>query len=132
MNKRDLLFSVIDPKAKPAGIPAAFFLHFDPAYHLGQPAVDKHLEYFRYTGMDFVKIQFELPFPHQPEIQTPADWARLPFFQLDHYEPMLKVVGRTVKYIATIKSPDQYVFEVIDLHASDNYKVFEIVYDRVK
>ena len=47
-------------------------------------------------------------------------------------EPMLKVVGRTVKYIATIKSPDQYVFEVIDLHASDNYKVFEIVYDRVK
>ena len=92
MNKRDLLFSVIDPTAKPAHIPAAFFLHFDPAYHLGQPAVDKHLEYFRYTGMDFVKIQFELPFPHQPEIQTPADWAKLPFFKLDHYEPMLKVV----------------------------------------
>lgn len=92
MNKRDLLFSVIDPQAKPAGIPAAFFLHFDPAYHLGQPAVDKHLEYFRYTGMDFVKIQFELPFPHQPEIQTPADWAKLPFFELDHYEPMLKVI----------------------------------------
>ena len=67
MNKRDLLFSVIDPKAKPAGIPAAFFLHFDPAYHLGQPAVDKHLEYFRSTGMDFVKIQFELPFPRQPK-----------------------------------------------------------------
>ena len=92
MNKRDLLFSVIDPKAKPARIPAAFFLHFDPAYHLGQPAVDKHLEYFRYTGMDFVKIQFELPFPRQAEIQKPADWAKLPFFKLDHYEPMLKVV----------------------------------------
>jgi len=92
MNKRDLLFSVIDPKAKPARIPAAFFLHFDPAYHLGQPAVDKHLEYFRYTGMDFVKIQFELPFPRQAEIQRPADWAKLPFFKLDHYKPMLKVV----------------------------------------
>ncbi len=96
MNKRDLLFSVIDPKAKPARIPAAFFLHFDPAYHLGQPAVDKHLEYFRYTGMDFVKIQFELPFPRQAEIQTPADWAKLPFFKLDHYEPMLKVVAGLV------------------------------------
>lgn len=92
MNKRDLLFSVIDPKAKPARIPAAFFLHFDPAYHLGQPAVDKHLEYFHYTGMDFVKIQFELPFPGQPEIQKPADWSKLPFFELDHYAPMLKVV----------------------------------------
>jgi uroporphyrinogen decarboxylase len=96
MNKRDLLFSVIDPKARPAGIPAAFFLHFDPAYHLGQPAVDKHLEYFRYTGMDFVKIQFELPFPRQPEIQKPTDWDKLPFFKLDHYEPMLKVVGGLV------------------------------------
>ena len=92
MNKRDLIFSVIDPQARPAGIPAAFFLHFDPSCHLGQPAVDKHLEYFRYTGMDFVKIQFELPFPRQPGIQTPADWDRLPFFKLDHYEPMLGVI----------------------------------------
>lgn len=97
MNKRALLFSVIDPTGRPAGIPAAFFLHFDPAYHLGQPAVDKHLEYFRYTGMDFVKIQFELPFPRQTEIQRPADWDRLPLFTLDHYEPMLKVVEGLVR-----------------------------------
>jgi uroporphyrinogen decarboxylase len=92
VNKRDLLHSIIDPNARPAGIAAAFFLHFDPAYHLGQPAVEKHLEYFRHTGMDFVKIQFELPFPRQPQIQKPADWDKLPFFGLDHYEPMLKVV----------------------------------------
>ena len=92
MNKRDLLFSVIDPRAKPAYIPAAFFLHFDPAYHQGQPAVAKHLEYFHYTGMDFVKIQFELSFPRLTDIQRPADWAKLPFFKLDHYKPMLKVV----------------------------------------
>jgi uroporphyrinogen decarboxylase len=97
MNKRDLLFSVIDPTTTPARIPAAFFLHFDPAFHLGPPAVDKHLEYFRYTGMDFVKIQFELPFPRQGEIQRPADWSRLPFFALDHYEPMLKVVEGLVR-----------------------------------
>lgn len=112
MNKRDLLFSVIDPKARPAGIPAAFFLHFDPAYHLGQPAVDKHLEYFRYTGMDFVKIQFELPFPRLAEIQKPVDWDKLPFFKLDHYEPMLKVVEglvnaakREAPVILTLYSP---------------------------
>lgn len=97
MNKRDLLFSVIDPTARPARIPAAFFLHFDPAYHLGPPAVDKHLEYFRHTDMDFVKIQFELPFPRQTGIQRPADWDRLPFFALDHYEPMLRVVEGLVR-----------------------------------
>ena len=119
MNKRDLLFSVIDPKAKPASIPAAFFLHFDPAYHLGQPAVDKHLEYFRYTGMDFVKIQFELPFPRQTDIRTPADWDKLPFFKLDHYEPMLKVVEGLVNaakgeapVILTLYSPFMIINDI--------------------
>ena len=38
-------------------VPAAFFLHFDQAYHRGRAAVDKHLEFFRATGMDIVKSQ---------------------------------------------------------------------------
>ncbi|MGE5603045.1 MAG: uroporphyrinogen decarboxylase family protein [Nitrososphaerales archaeon] len=97
MNKRDLLLSLVDPNGKPDTVPAAFFLHFDPAYHAGQAAVDKHLEYFHYTDMDFVKIQFELPFPKQPQIRNPEDWSTLPFFGLDHYEPMLKVVEGLVK-----------------------------------
>jgi uroporphyrinogen decarboxylase len=97
MNKRDLVLSLLDPNARPETVPAGFFLHFDPAYHRGQAAIDKHLEYFRYTDMDFVKIQFELPFPKQPQIQRPEDWATLPFFGLDHYEPMLKVVEGLVQ-----------------------------------
>ena len=98
MNKRDLILNLLDSNLKPSTIPAAFFLHFDPAYHLGQAAVDKHLEYFHYTEMDFVKIQLELPFPAQPQIQKPEDWkTKLPFFKLDHYEPMLKVVEGLVK-----------------------------------
>ena len=97
MNKRDLLFSIIDPKAKPARIPAAFFLHFDPAYHLGQPAVDKHLEYFRYTGMDFVKIQYERTFPPIPDIKRPEDWRKMPSYGLDFYQPVLEAVQGLVK-----------------------------------
>lgn len=98
MNKRDHILNMLDPNTKPSTIPAAFFLHFDPVYHLGQAAVDKHLEYFHYTDMDFVKIQFELPFPSQPQIQKPEDWrTKLPFFKIDHYEPMLKVVEGLVK-----------------------------------
>jgi len=62
MNKRDLLLSLLDRNKKAEYIPAAFFLHFDQVYHRGQAAVDKHLEYSRYTGMDFVKIQFEHTF----------------------------------------------------------------------
>jgi uroporphyrinogen decarboxylase len=97
MNKREAVLNLIDPNQKPAYIPAAFFLHFDPQYHRGQAAVDKHLEYFRYTGMDFVKIQYEHTFPRIPEIQRPEDWAKMPFYDLDFYEEPLRVVEGLVK-----------------------------------
>jgi uroporphyrinogen decarboxylase len=120
MNKRDLVFSVFDPHSKPDYIPAAFFLHFDPAHHHGPAAVDKHLEYFRYTGMDFVKIQFEQPFPRLTVIQNPEDWDKLPFFKLDHYEPMLNVVSGLVKaakaeapVILTLYSPYMLTNEMV-------------------
>ena len=43
MNKREAVLSLLDTGQKPGYIPAAFFLHFDPAYRRGQPAIDKHL-----------------------------------------------------------------------------------------
>ena len=97
MKKRELLLSLLDNDQKPAYIPAAFFLHFDPAYRRGQPAVDKHLEYFHYTGMDFVKIQFEHPFPPLPSIQQPQDWAKAPLYKEDFFEEPLRVVDGLVK-----------------------------------
>ena len=77
MNKRDLVLNLLDKDKKQEVIPAAFFLHFDDIYHRGQAAVEKHLEFFRYTDMDFVKIQYENGFPPRPDIQTPADWEKL-------------------------------------------------------
>jgi uroporphyrinogen decarboxylase len=97
MNKRDAVLSLLDAKQTPAYIPAAFFLHFDSNHHSGQAAVDKHLEYFQYTGMDFVKIQYEGKYPTLPYIQRPEDWAKMPFYGLDFYEPQLKVVEGLVK-----------------------------------
>ncbi len=97
MNKRDAVLSLLDSGQKPAMIPAAFFLHFDPQFRQGQPAIDKHLEYFRYTGMDFVKIQYEHSFPQLPEIQRPEDWEKMPFYKLDFYREPLEVVAGLVK-----------------------------------
>jgi uroporphyrinogen decarboxylase len=97
MNKRDAVLSLLDNQRKPDYTPAAFFLHFDPVYHTGQAAVDKHLEYFHYTGMDFVKIQYERGFPRLPAIQRPEDWARMPFYDLDFYKEQLGVVEGLVK-----------------------------------
>ena len=47
-------------------------------------------------------------------------------------EPNLKVIGRTVKYVTRIVDADHFTFEIIDLHAGDDYKVIELSYERVK
>ncbi len=97
MNKRDAVLSLLDQSKKQTYIPAGFFIHFDQAYHQGQAAVDKHLEFFRYTGMDFVKIQYENNFPHLPEIQKPGDWAKIPLYKKDFYQEQLNVVAGLIK-----------------------------------
>ena len=33
MSKRDALLGLLEPSGKPGPVPAAFFLHFDPAFH---------------------------------------------------------------------------------------------------
>jgi len=50
------------------------------------------------------------------------------FGQMD--ELMIGVIGRTVKYVNRIVNEDKHVFEIIDLHAGDDYKVVEITYVR--
>jgi uroporphyrinogen decarboxylase len=97
MNKRDLVLELFDTSKAQSYFPAAFFLHFDPAYQRGEAAVNKHLEFFRYTGMDFVKIQYEHTFPYLPEIQNPEDWSRMPFYGQDFFEEPLRVVEGIVK-----------------------------------
>jgi len=45
-------------------------------------------------------------------------------------EPGIKVTGRTVKYVTRVIDANKHVFEVIDLHAGDDYRVFEVTYER--
>ena len=97
MNKRENLLSLLDKKQRPAWTPAAFFLHFAPDYHAGQAAIEKHLEYFRYTGMDFVKIQFEATYPRLPQVQKPDDWADIPHYGIEYYQGQLDAVDGLVK-----------------------------------
>jgi uroporphyrinogen decarboxylase len=97
MNKRDVVLNLLDKNKRQEYIPAAFFLHFDPIYHRGQAAVDKHLEFFRHTGMDFVKIQYEQNFPFRPEIENPNDWVNMPLYKKNFYEDSLGVVDGLVK-----------------------------------
>ena len=97
IDKREAVFGLLDASTPQAYIPAAFFLHFDPAYHQGPAAVQKHLEYFRYTGMDLIKIQYEIRFPPIPDIVRPSDWANMPLYTEDFYRPQLAVVEELVR-----------------------------------
>lgn len=104
MNRRDAVLSLLDGGLKGSPpqtyFPAAFFLHFPPECHQGAAAVAKHQEFFRFTGMDFVKIQYERTFPAHP-VSKPEDWASVPRLGLDFFEPQLEVVRGLV---ATMKA----------------------------
>src|SRR5215831_14643496 len=97
MNKRDTMLSLLHGSTSPEYVPAAFFLHFDNAYHQGQAAIEKHLEFFRASGMDFVKIQYEQPFPASAPIQQPEDWAQAPLCSEEFFEAPVSVVEGLVK-----------------------------------
>ncbi|HXY41409.1 MAG TPA: hypothetical protein VEQ10_17165, partial [Vicinamibacteria bacterium] len=95
--KREAMLAFAGGGAGQGYVPAAFFLHFDEASRLGPAAVQRHLEYFRFTGMDFLKIQYERNYPPLPQIQSPADWKAMPRYGLDFYKPQLEVVEALVK-----------------------------------
>jgi uroporphyrinogen decarboxylase len=100
MNRREAVLGLldcgVDSNPPQSYVPAALFLHFDPACHQGPAAVERHREFFRFTGMDFVKVQYERPFPRQT-IPRPADWKRFPSLGKPFFEPQLAVVRGLVE-----------------------------------
>src|SRR6185436_18546609 len=99
MNKRDILLDLVHSQTPPAFVPAAFFMHFDRTAHQGQAAIDQHLAFFRATGMDVVKIQYEQGVPPAPPIRTPADWVHAPRCHKDFFETTIRVAEGLVKAV---------------------------------
>ncbi len=97
MNKRELMLSLIAGDNDLPHTPAGFFLHFPEPFRRGEAAIAKHIEFFRSTGMDFVKIQYEQPFPRLDSIRRPEDWARMPQYGLDFFADQIAVVEGLVK-----------------------------------
>lgn len=121
MNKREMMLNLVHGASAPAYVPAAFFMHFDPVYQQGQAAIDKHLAFFRYTGMDFVKIQYEQGQPAMAPIRKPHEWANAPLVSEDFFAPTLAVVEGLVKaakadalVIMTLYSPFMWLRHLSD------------------
>ena len=112
IDKREKMHQLINENNTQDYYPGGFFIHFGNDYKIGTPAINKHLEYFRYTDMDFMKIQYEKTFPKNTKIQKPADWAKMPLHKKDFYDEPLAVIKGIVKeakkeapVIATFYSP---------------------------
>ena len=97
VNNRERMLAWLAGQNMPNYTPAAFFLHFGEGYKTGSAAAQRHLEFYRHTGMDFVKIQFEQTYSRQDFLRNPADWAKLRPVKLDFYEPLLQTVRDLVK-----------------------------------
>lgn len=88
-SKRELMYQLLDQSKPNSYVPAAFFMHFNDRF--GEKAVQEHVNFFKATGMDIVKIQYEVTVPRL-DIRTPDDWKKVPVYGLDIFEPELKVI----------------------------------------
>jgi uroporphyrinogen decarboxylase len=130
VNKREMMLGMIHGEAPAGYTPAAFFLHFGPQYHEGQAAIDRHLQFFRKTGMDLVKIQYEQGMS-QFVVTSPTDWAHAPRLTEEDFEPTARVVrglveaaGREALVFLTLYSPFMWAqhlagAEVLQTHLRD-------------
>jgi len=121
MNRRDLMLSLIYNEIVPETVPSAFFLHFDEAHKHGQAAIDRHLEFFRATGMDFVKIQYEQVQPVEAHVHKPEDWACVPLYPQEFFEEPVRVAEGLVKaagdealVIMTLYSPFMWAAHLVE------------------
>jgi len=98
-SKRDLVMQVLDMSKIPSYIPSGFFMHFGVK---GDAAVKAHCDYFRATGMDFVKIQFdEQGLAENKEIKTPGDWSKIPILSEKWFEPSINLLKNLIKELKT-------------------------------
>ena len=117
-SKRDLMMQVLDMSTTPNYIPAGFFMHFGVK---GDAAVKAHLDYFRASGMDFVKIQFdEQGLAQNEQIKTAKDWAKMPILPEKWFEPALYLLKALIKeaksdalIIQTLYSPYQMAKQAV-------------------
>jgi uroporphyrinogen decarboxylase len=116
-SKRELILSVLDQSKPNKYVPAAFFLHFE--HKLGSKAVQDHINFFRATNMDIVKIQYEVVVPHL-DIKTPKDWSKVPVYDESFFEPQLEVIedlARELKgealILPTVYSPVSLLFQTV-------------------
>lgn len=91
--------------------PSSFSLHFPVERNSGQAAVEEHLNFFRDTDMDILKIMNENLVPDFGSIRCAADWKQIPTLsmqdafmreQMEITHRILEATGPDVYYLGTL------------------------------
>ena len=95
-------------------VPASFWYHFTRDKATGQASVNAHLDYYRASGIDFLKVMNEHPYQADISIKPPSDWRHVrpaplssPFYQdqLTEIKQIVDAVGGECLVISTIFGP---------------------------
>jgi uroporphyrinogen decarboxylase len=97
-------------------VPASFWTHFEPEAANGKEMARAHIEFYRSTGPDFLKVMNDNPFELVgiERVSSPSDWLRLkPNSRksrvrqnyLDGLKEILDVVGQECMVIVTMFNP---------------------------
>lgn len=142
MDKRETVLALAETGKPGRFTPAAFFLHFPAEFHTGRPAIQRHIEYFRASGNDILKVQYEHPYPSHP-ITDPTDWRSVPQYGVDFYQDQIDVVAGLVRelksetvIIVTLYSAYMFAshfagWEKLDAHMLQDPEMVRIALDRI-
>ncbi len=97
-------------------VPAGFWFHFPPEFAGGQAMARKHIEYYRATDLDIVKVMNDTGYAPigTLSIQKPEDWAKLqptplsdPHYQshLEGLKAIVDALGKEVLIMTTVFNP---------------------------
>lgn len=97
-------------------VPASFWVHFRPEFRNGSAMAQAHLEFYRRTDMDFLKVMNDNPYclVGVDRIDTPVEWRKLKptsrkskIYQeyLDGLKEILDAVGHETLVIVTVFNP---------------------------
>lgn len=82
MNKRERVLAAI--RKEPVDhVPTGFSLHFPEECKTGEKAVEAHLQFFRETDTDIIKMMNEHLVPDVGDILRPKDWDKIPSYSLN-------------------------------------------------
>lgn len=109
MKKIERMKAVLSGKT-PDATPAGFWFHYKSDYTIDQ-MVDAHMELYKKTDMDIVKIMQDYQYPVIGSITTPKDWYKIKV--LDTSSKEFKKMEEIIKKIADRVGGEAMIFQTM-------------------